>query len=289
MCGSSKYNDRIFKYRLIDFGELVILGLCSWAFIMLLLVGAYMYHRADAIDRSVQEHNAAEKFTIIPTIDSADTTLSNSRLEVLQREITLLREERETYLSDLRQESNNIINKFNAWLGFWLGILTIFAGIVPIVIQYILRNKARREKEAVLEEIRQYAMIHKIEMCVSSICIDKENPVVIDSSNKATLINKLIYETNEDFGKLIALVDSHHGILEPGVEIQIVNALIQYCRLIDGIKKTPGKIRRRELYEILDQIKSFISELYSDNYRSRELIWKKLRNLHSKLLGLRYQ
>ena len=38
-------------------------------------------------------------------------------------------------LADLRQESNNIINKVNGWLAFWIAIITIFCGGVPFVIQ----------------------------------------------------------------------------------------------------------------------------------------------------------
>lgn len=37
-------------------------------------------------------------------------------------------------INDVRQETNNIINKINGWLSFWLAILALIGGVLPIVI-----------------------------------------------------------------------------------------------------------------------------------------------------------
>lgn len=38
-------------------------------------------------------------------------------------------------LDDLRQETNNVINKQNGWLSFWLAILALIGGLLPFAIQ----------------------------------------------------------------------------------------------------------------------------------------------------------
>ena len=35
-------------------------------------------------------------------------------------------------IDDVRQETNNIINKMNGWLGFWMGVMAILGVFVPI-------------------------------------------------------------------------------------------------------------------------------------------------------------
>lgn len=52
-------------------------------------------------------------------------------------------------LNDLRQESNNIITKWSAWLGFWISVLALLMGILPIVLQFKLvsRSENRLKEE----------------------------------------------------------------------------------------------------------------------------------------------
>lgn len=44
---------------------------------------------------------------------------------------------------DLRQETNNLINKMNGWLGFWMGVMAILGVFVPIALQIKLYRETR--------------------------------------------------------------------------------------------------------------------------------------------------
>lgn len=44
---------------------------------------------------------------------------------------------------DIRQETNNIINKTNGWLGFWMGVMAILGVFVPIALQFKLYRENR--------------------------------------------------------------------------------------------------------------------------------------------------
>lgn len=48
---------------------------------------------------------------------------------------------------DLRQETNNLINKMNGWLGFWMGVLAILGVFVPIALQIKLYRETRNYGE----------------------------------------------------------------------------------------------------------------------------------------------
>lgn len=45
-------------------------------------------------------------------------------------------------LNDLRQESNNNINKWSAWLGFWISVFAVLMGVLPLVLQFHLSNRS---------------------------------------------------------------------------------------------------------------------------------------------------
>lgn len=48
---------------------------------------------------------------------------------------------------DLRQETNNVINKVNGWLAFWMGIMAILGVFVPIALQFKLYRETRDREE----------------------------------------------------------------------------------------------------------------------------------------------
>lgn len=74
---------------------------------------------------------------MLDTLNMRQKELSDAQKE--------LAEHYETAVGDLRTETNNIINKVNGWLGFWMGVLALVGAIIPFVMQLF---NHRREKEA---------------------------------------------------------------------------------------------------------------------------------------------
>ncbi len=63
-----------------------------------------------------------------------------TKIRTIQRQIY----KREDQLTDdIRQETNNIINKMNGWLSFWMGIIAIIGVFVPIALQLKLYRENR--------------------------------------------------------------------------------------------------------------------------------------------------
>lgn len=69
------------------------------------------------------------------TKDSSLNVQSSKELDSLK--CLLQKSKKEVYaegINDVRQETNNIINKINGWLSFWLAILALIGGVLPVVI-----------------------------------------------------------------------------------------------------------------------------------------------------------
>ena len=71
---------------------------------------------------------------------TGDSVLNNNdRLELDSLKQILQKSKKEEYaegINDVRQETNNIINKINGWLSFWLAILTLISGVLPVVLSW---------------------------------------------------------------------------------------------------------------------------------------------------------
>ena len=55
---------------------------------------------------------------------------------------------------DLRQETNNVIDKQNAWLSFWIAILALVGGLLPLLIQMNTQKDQRQEFEEEKQKIQ---------------------------------------------------------------------------------------------------------------------------------------
>lgn len=145
------------------------------------------------------------------TKDSSLNVQSSKELDSLK--CLLQKSKKEVYaegINDVRQETNNIINKINGWLSFWLAILALIGGVLPVVIGWKqeqdntkkfedLKNDLANTKEASkndvkerLEEIRDF----KEELC-------KIRDKIEDEYDKQLNRNK-IHETHINITNIIS-------------------------------------------------------------------------------------
>ncbi len=250
---------------------------------LLVFASASMYIKSLSTEKSVQTPEAPD--TIVE-IKGEKEFKSLSLADVYEKRISDLEKNQENVLADIRQESNNIINKFNGWLAFWTAILAIFGGIIPIVLQYILREKSKKEMHDMFESLKSRAIDHQIQLLVSSIELDHECSIVSDSAEKKTFIRMLIADTNKNLQELIDTIDNDQGFLSRQVEMHVITGLIQYCRLIDLLKVNAERRQHRDLNELETKIKSLIMNILQHQKYSREEVWSKFMDLVPRLTAL---
>ena len=219
-------------------------------------------------------------------LDTLGRPLANSgQIISLIKEV----EERQSeYFSDLRQESNNIINKFNAWLGFWIAILTIFGAVIPIVIQYILHQKSKRDIESMFDKLQKKALNHQLLLAVSGVYISNDCDAIRDTSAQEKLMNTLIEETYVSFKSIVELIDNSQGYLDRESEIYLINSLVQYSRLVNILKEKCKYRETRRLTFLADKIKELISDITKREEVSRDIIWRRVLDLMPELGALRW-
>lgn len=222
-------------------------------------------------------------------MEAADSlTVSPNGLTAIEKRLIRLENQQENTLADIRQESNNIINKFNGWLGFWIAILAIFGGVIPLVIQYVLKQKAEKEYRQMFEEMEKKAYTQYLFQLISSVNVNNECSILKDSVKQGDYIAMTIGESYQALNRLMEHIDKDNGTLSRESELLIVNSLIQYIRLIDILKAISNHRKIRTLEETRALVKTLIEDIFNHEQHNREIIWLRLMDILPRLRGLHY-
>lgn len=83
-----------------------------------------------------------------------DSVISDMQCEIaaLRSDNEYIRRLNENLMNDFRQETNNDINKINAWLAFWIATSALLCIVVPMVFQHMSVIGERRRFQSKLEE-----------------------------------------------------------------------------------------------------------------------------------------
>lgn len=249
-------------------------------------------------DRTVAIEIAKPKVEVVikenTSVDSVwnvvDLRLAD-QIDSLRQEVALLQRQHEHALDDLRQETNNIINKLNGWLGFWIAVAAILAVILPIVCQYFIVSRFEKEYEKDLDESKAHlaGMIEKykdeIEHLRKEFAREKDQAIRnFEDKIQGSEIQSLLAQYR--IGNDCELVNEGTSIF---------NAF-QWNEVINGIQKTSSRVfddstttlpitHRHELQKCLIQALGFIQEFnrHTMRRRKRGVVSTDLRTLFEQL------
>lgn len=216
------------------------------------------------------------------------------------QKLLLMRQDQLT--DDIRQETNNIVNKMNGWLGFWMAVMAILGVFVPIALQiklYLenrdsdarLRQECHEELEHLREESASYESKCENVLRTEQAKITGELLKMEVHADKQfeQLQNELQNKYQKDKEELqrikfAAIIRSFHNIADsPEIRtIEVRNELLKknWTEIVDLVNKfiahyitqTPGNGESYVMSVVLVQIVSVISTLRILNpHRNRHL------------------
>lgn len=190
-------------------------------------------------------------------------------------------------IDDCRQETNNIINKINGWLGFWMALLAIIGTLLPVLMAIKNANEAEnrlKEHKDELKDVLLSQMNVKINECNQSLCdlgllskdlksLEKKFCLEIEKSKIVSLVN-CIYSAGN-----MSVLKSH-----PSIKTLMRDLLYQlykdYGLFVREIKKAhEDKMYENYSKEVLTVfihielalVKSQI--IYADNLINRDFVY----------------
>lgn len=236
-------------------------------------------------ERNIEhEERLIERRETIESRNAGNGSDIDSRLANVERK-------QETLVNDMRQEINNVIEKANLWMTFWLAIIAIFGAFIPVLIQYrlyIINREKLLQEMAYYHDFLRANSIHNIS---GNFTMVSNLQVVIDSSIRQTLLYRFINNAAGIFEEIVQSISkNYNGTLTPDIISLLIQALIQISVIAQKVGDHVPRAHRREFNSISDDIKTMIDTLTAIGKPGRcvqadDLIHK-MHHLSSKICGL---
>lgn len=137
----------------------IIIILTAMGFIILFIACSLTFCGKIGIQEPQNIQMPQIQLILSPPNDSVNTYLSGKQIQEFKSYIdsiySVQNSHYENALNDLRQESNNIINKWNAWFSFWMALLAILAGIIPMLMQIKVANDNEKRINEEISNLRE--------------------------------------------------------------------------------------------------------------------------------------
>lgn len=276
---------------------------------ILLGAAAYECYRAYNIEETHAETNREwlERYAIYreqlndwDTITNWDNKTVVSALKTVRQNQIAIIDRQNDLIADLRQETNNNIDKMNLWLAFAAIILSTVGVFIPAWAQYIKDknfkedltqfknhiteqtthslgaeiNKSKEENakcRETLNKITQNATLQEMRSQFVSLSMGYETRLLNNHSDRERLFSFLWTRTVDAFNKVIELSFKDETDKEDS-RTYITECLVLLCSFISKIKSSTVRIKPRKWDSLQDEIRTLLKEV-SDG-QTNHLSWQ---------------
>ena len=262
-------------------GEYLILFFGIVIYIILLAMCISQIRQSNRLTtRNLQAEVVPQRIEIalqlIDTIaDSVEIVGMDSLIEVLKEWNDEYDETMLHGLDDLRQETNNVINKQNGWFSFWLGILALVGALLPFVIQLKLQHDQKQRVDTELNKIIQlrdeqekamlYSDITKLSFALIS-C--KENKWSKDDYDRDHFWDDMLHDLCKKTSRFIDTITASDVFRSDNVfylKVVLLQLHSVYCVYIPTCTKS---YKARQLLLLTKEIGNILGKLASSSYTS---------------------
>lgn len=276
-------------------GSLIIWGMGVVLYVFLLLMCVLVMCHKNSNNNSKLSESCIDKLSIDLQVKDSLGKVDPIVIEKIDTLISVVnewnnyREENISQgLNNLRQETNNVIEKQNAWLAFWIAILTIVGALIPSLLQ--LRNERRIDSELkkIIEQhdnIEKESMTSKISQLSNTLISIIENIRFINLNDRAQYINMLLdgicNKTKDYFDSL--------RTTERNIDItHLRNVLLQLLSAYNVCRQLPvGRYRNRQLSMLTNSINLILGNLYNNTRNQGQNIANNLNRLLEQMNSFR--
>lgn len=221
----------------------------------------------------------------LQTGDSVDYAINNKKLDSLVNELKLYNYYSENQLldglDDLRQETNNVIDKQNMWLSFWLGILALVGALLPFFFQLRGANEQKREIEELRklnQEQERSTLTSEITRLTYTIITCRENRWGDDYIDRNLLWNDLLSQLCKKTNRIMELIPTNKNV-SPEYVYCLKTILLQLHSVYSAFLPTCSQQYK---YRKLKELTNLIAKILDDISRNR-LDCKSLRDALDKM------
>lgn len=235
-------------------------------------------------------------------INYGDTTAVADLMRKVHSNELLLLHQQENLINDIRQETNNNIDKLNLWLSFAIGIMALLGVFVPIALQFRLKtevseqlkhistmnektikreceNLNMREKqrndefERIREGMEEQKATTYLRSTLIGLYIGSSNNIISDHPHRINLLAHFWENSVHVFSCLVNKC-SHSACATNEQFIELAEALILLQSIINQLRGDTYVHRNREWNKVADRIHETLNSFA--RFPHTQDGWKKL-------------
>lgn len=258
-----------------DSGIIWVLGLVLYI-ILLIMCTSQMHRSSDLTTRNLVPDTLPQKIYISLQVEDSLVSTDPEMMEKMDSAIKAIkvwneyRDEKFLHgLNDLRQETNNVINKQNGWLSFWLAILTLVGGLFPLAFQLRAQHKLDTEMKEIekrrnkLESSLLFSDISKLSFTLISCSEDRGIENSIDRESLFNDFFVVICVKTSDFLNSIK-TDKGLSLSEKRTYLMMVLSQLHSVYSV-CITLTFNQYRTRRLSKLIQSLGVIIGNLSQNN------------------------
>lgn len=188
------------------------------------------------IDNQVKHPSHTDSKRVKKTNNQNDTTLIslqgsvrkiNNSLQQICIDQNRIISQQEVLLNDVRQETNNFINKANGLISIWIGIFALFGILLPIVWQFRLRKEYKQAEEDLNNKIDRS---HK----------EKNEEIDRSLKGKSEEIDRSLKEKREEINRSLKKVTDEIETVKREKEKSELNNLTRVLEVCNDYRLIPN-------------------------------------------------
>lgn len=202
--------------------------------------------------------------------------------EIVYNNYKYLNEKQESLVQDIRQETNNNINKLNMWLSFWIGMLAVFGVLSPIVAEYRYKtsnkdemNKLKNEIYSTLDKYTLQKCTIELEGAVNALILSHDNRIIsgfVEEKTRDKALDIILSATLNSLKTFLGIINPlTHKVSEnekidiqtqKAIVLQVLISLFSFIQKLKYIKY--NEIRIRDIDNIQDELRLIIRSVVND-------------------------
>lgn len=247
--------------------------------LMVFSIGYAIYPYKQDIDHrkemDLSYRNNMEKCQqLISQVDTC-STYDSAIAAIYASQITIV-ESQDTLINDLRQETNNNIDKINALISFWVGIMGLLGVFVPLILQFRLHYTDKRLRDDLDKKQMRIESLISINR-LNTFRIIAEHGLKQERSDSIDVMRKLWEQSNDDFEKMINFCFADKLNDNEGVRLNLINSLVHILVTLSRLEKNGYFKRLRTIKRISDKLNLLVSKIISKTYTDWETLHEEMK------------
>lgn len=269
---------KIVKLGWMDRILLIILCIVAVS-LMFFSIGYAIYPYKQDIDHRKEmdlsyRNNMEKRQQLISQVDTC-STYDSAIAAIYASQITIVKSQ-DTLINDLRQETNNNIDKINALISFWVGIMGLLGVFVPLILQFRLHYTDKKLRDELDEKQMRLESLLSINR-LNSFRIIAEHGIKQECSDRGDVMQKLWEQSNDDLEKMINYCFTDKQNENDETRLNLVNSLVHILVTVSRVKIFPHIKHRRRIDQISDKLNLLVSKIISKTYKDWETLHEEMK------------